>query len=149
MTLSVYEIAVYVCACIAIISTAIVLFKIAIDIGRYLKAKAMMMKYQIEMETDTSAFENELDAVILDCLNQYDILNIAYRSDIVYINDALEASIRTAVAEMVSERLTDHFIAKLSLIYNQSAITEIVGKRIYLAVMNYILDFNKGKTPQP
>lgn len=149
MTLSVFDIAVCVCVCTTLLSFAVVIFKIAVDIGRYLKAKALMMKYQIEMETDTSTFEEELDSIILDCLNQYDILNIAYRSDIVYINDALEASIRTDVAEMVSKRLTDHFIAKLSLIYNQSAITDIVGKRIYLAVMNYRLEFNKGKTPQP
>ena len=135
--------------CLSAFGLVALTFYLVRSISNYLKAKAMMMKYQIDMETDVSSIEEELEGIIMECLNYYTILNIEYRGDIVYINDPIEAQIRTGVTDMVTERLTDHRIARFNLVYNAASLADIIGKKVYLAVMNYRLTYNNGKSPIP
>ena len=104
MTLSEFNTAVSLgCLIIAVVGGISVAIYIAKAIASYLKAKAVMMKYQIDMETDVSEIEDELEGIIVEALNYYTILNVDYRGDVVYINDAIEAQIREGVTKIVTE----------------------------------------------
>ena len=137
------------CLIIAVVGGISVAIYIAKAIASYLKAKAVMMKYQIDMETDVSEIEDELEGIIVEALNYYTILNVDYRGDVVYINDAIEAQIREGVTKIVTENLTDARIARFGLIYNSAALADVIGKKVYLAVMNYRITFNSGKSTIP
>ena len=137
------------CLIIAVVGGISVAIYIAKAIASYLKAKAVMMKYQIDMETDVSEIEDELEGIIVEALNYYTILNVDYRGDVVYINDAIEAQIREGVTKIVTENLTDARIARFGLIYNSAALADVIGKKVYLAVMNYRITFNSGKSAIP
>ncbi|MBP5598468.1 MAG: hypothetical protein J6Y02_24085 [Pseudobutyrivibrio sp.] len=150
MTLSEFSTAVNACCLIiSVVGGVSVAIYIAKAIARYLKAKAVMMKYQIDMETDVSSIEDELEGIIVEALNYYTILNVDYRGDVVYINDAIENQIREGVTKIVTENLTDLRIARFGLIYNSAALADVIGKKVYLAVMNYRITFNRGKSAIP
>lgn len=82
-----------------------------------------------------------LATIILESFSDYQIIALATRDE-GFINDAREMEIRTDLVAKVSERLSDATLDKLSLYYNRENIANIVADKIYITVMNYVVDHN-------
>lgn len=82
-----------------------------------------------------------LATIILESFSDYQIIALATRDE-GFINDAREMEIRTDLVAKVSERLSDATLDKLSLYYNRENIANIAADKIYITVMNYVVDHN-------
>lgn len=59
-----------------------------------------------------------------------------------YINSEREAEIRRGLTSLVTSRISEAILDKLSLFYNIENIAEILADKIYITVMNYVLEHN-------
>lgn len=82
-----------------------------------------------------------LEYLIQDCFNDYKIKNLAYKTD-EYITPENEAKIRKDLAAIVTNRLSSATLDKLSLFYNIDSIASILADKIYIIVMDYVVDHN-------
>lgn len=89
---------------------------------------------------DDSAIK-QLDIMIDEILKEYIILNLQAK-DISYINNEVENQIREYVVEEVVKRIPVLLMKKLEYVCNADYIGELIGKRVYMAVTNYTLEFN-------
>ena len=131
----------------------IVIYIVSITIAFYkLAKKSIEIKYQknkIESDRlikdttiDNSAIES-LDTLIQDILEEYVILQMKPKvRDIYYINNNMETEMREYIVEEVSNRIPVLLMKKLEYICNPDYLGDLIGKRVYMAVMNYVLDFN-------
>lgn len=84
---------------------------------------------------------NHLDFIIKEALEEYVLFNIRPKN-IYYINTKLETEIVTDLAENVPGRISSTLMDHLELIYSYEYIGEAIGQRIYLFVVNYVVEFN-------
>ena len=131
----------------------IVIYIVSITIAFYkLAKKSIEIKYQknkIESDRlikdttiDNTAIES-LDTLIQDILEEYVILQMKPKvRDIYYINNNMETEMREYIVEEVSNRIPVLLMKKLEYICNPDYLGDLIGKRVYMAVMNYVLDFN-------
>ena len=145
MTISVFDIILAVLV-LGIISIG---WYLAYNFAKYYKRKLDLVEYEININYDTTNISDELDAIIQGCIEEYNIVNIAFRSDINYINEELQIEIRKAISDEVSKRLSPAYIQKLGTFYSPSSIYDIIGHKIYLAVTAYVVQFNAGKPATP
>lgn len=98
------------------------------------------------LQTEISMFDPEipqiLDAIIVDCLNEYVALNLGYEKDKVYISDKEEIEINHAVLDNVIKRLSKITLLKLRAYYAEELLEQVIAERISMAVMNFVINFN-------
>lgn len=85
-----------------------------------------------------------LDLIISECFEDYKLLILIPKNEL-YINDNREMEIRRDLAEKVQTRLSPIAVDKLSLYYNISNLDKIIGEKIYIAVMSYVIGVNAIK----
>lgn len=95
-----------------------------------------LLKLQLSLTIDSSISE-KIDEFIGECFNDYILLNTEYRQDI-YWTQAEEKKLVTEVAELVSTRLSPVMVKQLSVYYNEKAIPDIIGNKIYELVIAYL-----------
>ena len=88
-----------------------------------------------------------LDTLIEDCLTEYVILNLGFEKT-KHINQEEEQKIIYAVAQMVEERISPILLDKLNFFYHEQAIFDVIGKKVYIKVMNYVLINNDAAKNQ-
>ena len=59
-----------------------------------------------------------------------------------YINSEREDEIRKGLINIVTERISGAALDKLSLFYNPQNIGSVIADKIYITVMNYVLEHN-------
>jgi len=107
---------------------------------KYLKLEYDRLDLNIKLDLE---FTDILDKLIMDTFNEYKLLNLAY--DDTFINKDKEEHIYKDMTDLVSARLSNTFIKQLGLYYNPSIISDIIGKKIYLIVMQYVIEHNQTK----
>lgn len=114
------------------------------NISRYVMAKSDTVI------RDTKYNEEEiighLDYIIKEVLDEYNVLHIAPKQ-IFYINSKLEKEIITYVSDEVPKRLSNVLLTHLSFIYNKDYIGTFIGMRIYMTILNWVLEFNLQQEP--
>lgn len=85
-----------------------------------------------------------LDVIINECFEYYKILVLIPRQEY-YISDERETQIREDLAKRVAERISPVTIDKLSLYYNVDNLSDVIGEKIYVTVMNYVIEVNSLK----
>lgn len=99
---------------------------------------------------DTKYSEDEilqhLDYIIKEILDEYTLLYITPKN-IYYINSKLEKEIIDYISNEAPKRISKVLVTQLSFIYNESYIGTFIGHRIYLTVLNYVLEYNVTKEP--
>ena len=129
---------------IYIICATIAFYKLAkksIEI-KYQKNKIESDRLIKDTTIDNSAIES-LDTLIQDILEEYVILQMKPKvRDIYYINNNMETEMREYIVEEVSNRIPVLLMKKLEYICNPDYLGDLIGKRVYMAVMNYVLEFN-------
>ena len=88
--------------------------------------------------------DEKLDTVVEQCFEEFTILNLAYKSDY-YIKEEEEIQINKDICTLVSQRLSEALYEQLCILYNEEAITDIIAKRVYFRVTNFVMEHN-GQT---
>lgn len=93
-----------------------------------------------DIKFDDSAM-NALDSLINEILAEYQILKLGTK-ELYYINSAMEQEILEYVQDEVSKRISTLLLKKLEYQYNKDYIGTAIGRRIYLSVLDFVLEFN-------
>lgn len=107
----------------------------------YLKIKLKDISLTKEMTYDEKEIISHIDYLINEAIEEYLLLHIN-PNEVHYINSKTEEKILDYIKEEIPKRISDVLVAKLGLIYNENYIGEFIGKRAYLSVTNYVIEFN-------
>lgn len=106
-----------------------------------MELEKLKMNYDVKITEDIYSI---LDLFIADCMKDYLILNPKY-STMTYIDNNTETQICKEVGQMVIKNISNTILTKISLIYNIDEIETIISVRVYIFVMNYVIDYNDVK----
>ena len=102
-----------------------------------------LKQYDIDTHLDVSGnIETRLDTVIESCFQEYSLMHLIYKTDW-YIKEEEEIQISKNICALVSDRISPVMLQQLSLYYNEDAIYDIIGKRVYFKVTNFVIEHNK------
>lgn len=90
---------------------------------------------------------SHLDFIITDCLDYYIAMHLTPKN-IYYINNKTEAELVNTLSKTVSERISPTLYSQLSLIYDSNQIASVIGEKIYLKVLEYVIQFNVNNQPK-
>ena len=121
-----------------IVLTAIVIY----TNNKHRKKAEELARYQMHITSNIDKSIPEiLDLIINESFADYKVKFLIPLNE-EYINTEREAEIRTELVQVVSSRISNAAIDKLSLFYNPKNIAEIIADKIYIAVMNYTVEHN-------
>ena len=142
--MQIYEIILYVFCTVIILALAVIgvgCYSIYVT-HKHNKAIERLTEYSINV---TSSIDHSiptlLEIIINDCFNDYKIKELLPLED-KYINSEGEKKIRDGLVDMVTSRISKATFDKLSLFYNLENIGSIIGDKIYIIVMNYVVEHN-------
>lgn len=69
-------------------------------------------------------------------------MNLIYKTDW-YITEKEEIQISKDICSLVSDRVSPVMLKQLALYYNEDAIYDIIAKRVYFKVTNFVIEHNK------
>ena len=125
--------------------TAVLIF-VVISNWRHRKNIERMTMYQINVtSTIDSSIPEILSMVIRECFDDYQIKTLLPLEE-GYINSEREAEIRKGLVEVVTSRLSSATLDKLSLYYNIKNIADIIADKVYITVLNYVVNHNNAVT---
>lgn len=104
-----------------------------------------LLQLQLSLNIDPGIVE-KLDNFISECFNDYILLNTEYRQDL-YWTEAEEKKMVTEVANIVSDRLSPYMFKQLSTYYNEKAIPDVIGNKIYELTIAYF-NTKTNKAPE-
>ena len=59
-----------------------------------------------------------------------------------YINEEREKEIRAELVNIVGERISPIALEKIAIFYNEGNIAKVIADKIYITVMNYVVEHN-------
>lgn len=133
-------------ACFAIIAicTTILIAISIVNTKENQKTAQRLLKYQIDINAPIDKSIPEiLDLVIMDCFNDYKI-KFLEPIEQGHITAEREAEIRADLVVIITGRISEATLNKLSLFYNINSIADILADKIYICVMNYVIEHNKN-----
>ena len=89
-----------------------------------------------------SSIPKILESIINDAFQDYQIMTLIPRQEL-YINSEREKEIRKDLVEKVVTRISPMALDKVSLFYNIHQIDEIIADKVYIIVMNYVVEHNR------
>lgn len=102
-----------------------------------------LKQYDIDTHLDVSGnIETRLDTVIESCFQEYSLMHLIYKTDW-YIKEEEEIKISKDICTLVSDRISPVMLKQLALYYNEQAIFDIIAKRVYFKVTNFVIEHNK------
>ena len=104
------------------------------------KNKFEEMKFNYEIEPKESDFMI-IDQLIQDNLAEYRILKLE-SVDKLYINEETQNKIFEYVLRKVMYQLSPVYMQKLSYIYNEDKLNEIIAQKINLHILDYTVEVN-------
>lgn len=131
---------------IKLVLTVILLFVLVTVFNRFIKVLNSKYILQRDMETRSIKYSEEeilghLNYIIEEALDQYVIMNIKPKG-IYYISNSMENELNEVLAESIPARISPTLYSQLQLIYNPEIIGTVIGEKIYMNVLSYVLNFN-------
>lgn len=120
----------------------LVLFAIMIiENNKHKKRMESITRYQINSSAmiDTS-IPGTLDLIINESFLDYQVKFLL--AEELYITEERESEIRKDIVLLVTKRISNNALDKLSMFYNISNIADIMADKIYISVMNYVVEHN-------
>lgn len=114
------------------------------NIFRYNSLKSDMIIR--DTKYDEEVIIAHLDYIINEALDEYNILYITPKQTY-YINSKLETEIINYLTDEIPKRLSKTLVTHLNFIYNESYVGTFIGMRIYMTVLNWVLEFNVTREP--
>lgn len=126
------------------LTAAVALSIIAVVLSNIHKNKLEELSlYQIHVQaTIDESIPEVLDLVIRESFSDYQLKSL-YPLNEGYINSDREAEIRSELIALVSSRISNAALDKISLFYNITNIADVIADKIYIAVMNYVIEHNR------
>ena len=104
-----------------------------------------LKQYDIDTHLNvTDDIEARLDTVIESCFQEYSLMNLIYKTDW-YIKEDEEVQICKDICGLVNDRISPVVMKQLALYYKEDAIINIIAKRVYFKVTNFVIEHNKNK----
>lgn len=116
----------------------IVLANIFSKIDRLISLKETQITMRARL--DNSAL-TALDNIINEAFEEYKILEFNVK-EYQYISNAIEKEIVEYLSAEVSRRISPLLLKKLEYLYNKEYVGQLIGKRVYLIVLNFVLEYN-------
>lgn len=125
------------------IPVALALFALVIySNNKHRKKLEEISLYQINVSaTIDQSIPEILDLIIQESFTDYQVKYLAPMNE-GFITEEREAAIRKDLVQMVSLRISNAALDKLSLFYNIKNIADIIADKIYICVMNYVTEHN-------
>ena len=128
---------------ILIVVSEIVISKLFNNWINFKSDELQLKKYDIDTHLDVSGnIETRLDTVIESCFQEYSLMHLIYKTDW-YIKEEEEIQISKDICTLVSDRISPVMLKQLALYYNEQAIFDIIAKRVYFKVTNFVIEHNK------
>lgn len=128
---------------ILVITSEIVIYRLFNKWINFKYEELQLKQYDIDIHLNVSSdIETRLDTVIESCFQEYSLMNLIYKTDW-YIKEEDEIKISKDICALVSDRISPVMLQQLSLYYNEDAIYDIIGKRVYFKVTNFVIEHNK------
>lgn len=127
------------------IAAALVLFGVVVYTNnKHRKKIEELTLYQIHTSSNIdSSIPEILDLIIQESFTDYQVKYLA-PLDEGFINEEREIEIRKDIVEMVTSRISNAALSKISLFYNINNIADILADKIYIMVMNYVTEHNSA-----
>lgn len=110
--------------------------------NKYRKCLEKLSYYQINTAAKIDQSIPELlELIINESFRDYQIMNLDNLNEY-YINSDREAQIRKELVTLVTNRISNASLDKLSLFYNLENIANILADKIYIVVMDYVVSHN-------
>lgn len=133
---------------VSLIGLFILCIYIIITNNRHRKRIEELTEYNIHTSANIDMSIPEiLNLIIQDSFDDYKVKTLI-PLDEGYINATREDQIRSALVDMVSNRISNAALDKLSLFYNIQNIAAIMADKIYITVMQYVIEHNSTITNQ-
>ena len=130
----------------------LILITFIICYNRYIRV--LNSKHMINRDLEISKLKyseddiiSHLEYIITEALNEYVLFNIRPK-EIFYISNSMESEINENLSEEVPKRISPTLYAQLGLIYDNSYIGKMIGTKIYLIVLDYVLNYNLENNSQ-
>lgn len=110
---------------------------------KHFQSSERLTRYQINVSSQIDgSIPQILDLIINDCFDDYKV-KFLVPLNLGHINSEEEDNIRRGLAEMVTARISNNTLEKLSIFYNIANIADIIADKIYINVMAYVVEHNK------
>lgn len=103
-----------------------------------------LMQLQLTIKIDREVILKMLDDFIEEVLNDYITQHTKYITS-VYISTDMQTDMVDNIINTISERMSPYLYQRLSLIYNESAIADIIANKVVILVTLFISDRNTVK----
>lgn len=90
-----------------------------------------------------SSIPEILNIIIHESFTDYKIKSLLPLNE-EFINNDREVEIRNGLVNLVTARISSAALDKLSLFYNIENIADILADKIYIVVMNYVMEHNNS-----
>ena len=129
-----------------IILALLILYTVYVSVNKIVKvvnSKNLLMRdiEMFKMKFSEEEILNHLDFIITECLDYYVAMTLTPKG-LYYINTQLETEITNNLGEIVSARISPTLYSQLTLIYDPSQISNVIGEKIYTKVLEYVVQFN-------
>lgn len=101
-----------------------------------------MYQIHVSSQIDTS-IQDVLNMIIQESFTDY-LVKYLVPLEEGYINSEREAEIRRDLVNLVTRRISNAVLDKLSLFYNIENIADILADKIYIIIMNYVIEHNNN-----
>lgn len=103
-----------------------------------------LMQMQLTIKIDREAILKMLDDFIEEVLNDYISQHTKYITAI-YISTDMQTDMVDSIVNSISERMSPYLYQRLSLIYNESAIADVIANKVVILVTVFVSDRNTVK----
>lgn len=112
--------------------------------SKFKEKKLEMELHEININVNVSnGIDERLDNMIETCFQEYSLTELFHKSDW-YITEQDEIDINKKINYLVAQRISPVMMEQLCLYYNENSITDIIAKRVYFRVTNFVIEHNKA-----
>jgi len=117
---------------------------VVVSNNKYRKRLEKLSYYQINTTAKIDQSIPELlELIINESFRDYQVMHLVALNE-GFINSEREAQIRKELVNLVTNRISNASLDKLSLFYNLENIANILADKIYIIVMDYVVKHNSG-----
>lgn len=137
-----YMLSLILIACVFLVAILILFSIVIYSNNKHRRKIESITLYQIHTSSKIDQSIPEiLDLIIKESFADYQIKYLL-PLDERFINSERESIIRKDLAALVTSRISNAAMDKISLFYNVANIADIIADKIYILVMNYVTEHN-------
>lgn len=136
-----YKLALIVIVSIFMVSILVLCTVVIVLNNNNRKSLEKLSLYQINTSSVIdSSIPEILNLIIQESFIDYQVKNVVANEG--FINSERETEIRNDLVSLVTSRISNAVLDKLSLFYNIENIADIIADKIYITVMNFVANHN-------